>query len=199
MFGESNSFTSQPIGYALCAPGNPTMKHLWGADLKRYLKTFPRAISLAAFVEDLPMQSNSIDLDPVVKDSYGLPVPRITHRQHPNDLALYRWAGSKLMDVAQAAGGQVQWQPAVPGLTFFDEKNAMRGGIHLMGTCRMGDDPGKSVLNRWCRTHDVENLWVVDGSCFPTSAAYNPTLTILANAYRVADHFIREAKRLNLS
>ena len=67
-----------------------------------------------------------------------------------------------------------------------------------MGTCRMGEDPRTSVLNRWCQTHDVENLWVVDGSFFPTSGGYNPTLTIFANAYRVAAHFIDQAKRGDL-
>jgi choline dehydrogenase-like flavoprotein len=75
----------------------------------------------------------------------------------------------------------------------------MNGGHvgHFMGTCRMGTDPKTSVLDKWCRAHDVANLWVVDGSCFPTSGGYNPTLTILANAYRVADHFIGEVKRQN--
>jgi choline dehydrogenase-like flavoprotein len=74
----------------------------------------------------------------------------------------------------------------------------MPGSIHVMGTCRMGDDPKASVLDRWCRTHDVKNLWVVDGSCFPTPGGYDPTLTILANAYRVADHFIGLAKTHDL-
>ena len=69
---------------------------------------------------------------------------------------------------------------------------------HIMGTCRMGSDPRSSVLDRWCRSHEVPNLWVVDGSFFPTSGGYNPTLTIFANAYRVAAHFIAEARRLNL-
>jgi choline dehydrogenase-like flavoprotein len=67
-----------------------------------------------------------------------------------------------------------------------------------MGTCRMWNDPKSSVIDKWCRAHDVPNLWVVDGSCFPTSGGYNPTLTILANAYRVADHFVARAKRLEL-
>jgi choline dehydrogenase-like flavoprotein len=58
----------------------------------------------------------------------------------------------------------------------------------------MGDDPSKSVVDRWCRSHEVPNLWVVDSSVMPTNGGYNPTLTIMANAYRVADHFIREAK-----
>jgi choline dehydrogenase-like flavoprotein len=62
----------------------------------------------------------------------------------------------------------------------------------------MGDDPERSVIDRWCRSHDVANLWIVDGSVFPTAGGYNPTLTILANAYRVADRFVREAGRQNL-
>jgi choline dehydrogenase-like flavoprotein len=62
----------------------------------------------------------------------------------------------------------------------------------------MGSDPAKSVLDRFCRTHDVGNLWVVDGSCFPSSGGYNPTLTILANAYRVAAHIVGEAGRQNV-
>jgi paromamine 6'-oxidase/6'''-hydroxyneomycin C oxidase/2'-deamino-2'-hydroxyparomamine 6'-oxidase len=71
----------------------------------------------------------------------------------------------------------------------------MRGSLHFHGTCRMGADPDKSVVDPWCRAHDVPNLWIVDGSFMPTSGGYNPTLTILANAYRVADHFVRSAKR----
>ena len=69
---------------------------------------------------------------------------------------------------------------------------------HIMGAVRMGSDPEHSVVDGWCRSHEVPNLYVSDGSCFPTSGGYNPTLTILANAYRVADHFIREAKRQSL-
>ena len=74
----------------------------------------------------------------------------------------------------------------------------MPGSAHLHGTCRMGNDPAKSVVDRWCRSHDVKNLWVVDCSVFPTSGGYNPTLTLLANAYRVADRFVSEGKKGNL-
>ena len=63
---------------------------------------------------------------------------------------------------------------------------------HQCGTCRFGEDPATSVLDLNCRTHDVDNLYVVDGSFFPSSAALNPTLTIIANAIRVADHLIEQ-------
>ena len=62
----------------------------------------------------------------------------------------------------------------------------------------LGGKTKRSVVDRWCRSHDVKNLWVVDGSVFPTSGGYNPTLTILANSFRVADHFVREAQKGNL-
>jgi choline dehydrogenase-like flavoprotein len=62
---------------------------------------------------------------------------------------------------------------------------------HEMGTARMGDDPTRSVVDRWCRSHDVDNLFVLDGSVFPTSLGANPTLTIMANAWRCAEHIVR--------
>jgi len=144
------------------------------------------------------MEENRIDLDPSVKDRFGLPAPRITHRQHPNDLAMNRWFTRRLLELADAAGAVETWVPHLEGLSLTDERSAAKGGAHLHGTCRMGNDPKRSVVDRWCRSHEVKNLWIVDGSVFPTSAGYNPTLTILANAYRVADHFVGEAKRQSL-
>ena len=138
------------------------------------------------------MEANRVDLDPTVKDGYGVPVPRITHRQHANDLAMNRWYTQRLRDIADAAGAIDKW---VPDAFAISERVAMKGSAHFHSTCRMGDDPQKSVVDKWCRSHEVPNLWIVDGSVFPTSAGYNPTLTILANAYRVADHFVGEAKR----
>jgi choline dehydrogenase-like flavoprotein len=200
VIGEPNAGTATPMFYWALAGAGAKMERSWGAPLKSFLKKFPRAVLLAGVLEDLPMESNRVDLDPTVKDRFGLPVPRITHGQHPNDLAMFRWYQQKLMDIAEAAGATEKWLSQVPGFTLIDEKTPMNGGHvgHFMGTCRMGTDPKSSVLDKWCRTHDVPNLWVVDGSCFPTSGGYNPTLTILANAYRVADHFIAEAKRQNL-
>jgi choline dehydrogenase-like flavoprotein len=166
--------------------------------MKRFLRDFPRAVTIGSVLEDLPMESNRVDLDPQVTDRYGLAAPRITHRQHANDIAMNRWVAARLPELADACGAVEKWPIRMPGLTYVDEQSAMKGSAHLHGTCRMGTDPARSVLDRWCRAHDVPNLWVVDGSCFPSSGGYNPTLTILANAYRVADHFIREAKRQSL-
>jgi choline dehydrogenase-like flavoprotein len=71
-------------------------------------------------------------------------------------------------------------------------------GSALRGAARMGKDPEKSARGPWCRARGVPNLWVVDGSCFPSSGGYNPTLTRFANAYRVAEHFVAVAHKLDL-
>jgi choline dehydrogenase-like flavoprotein len=195
---EINSFTRQPIGYAFTSAGAPGLTRAWGAPLKRYLREFPRAITIGSILEDLPMAENRVDLDPDVKDAQGLPIARITHRQHANDIAMNAWFAKQIEGLAQACAPASSWRVMLPGLTFIDAKTAMRGSAHVHGTCRMGANPSQAVLDRNCRAHDVPNLWVVDGSCFPTAGGYNPTLTLLANAYRVAEHFVAEAKRQNL-
>ncbi|MCZ6659477.1 MAG: GMC family oxidoreductase [Gammaproteobacteria bacterium] len=196
VFGEAT--TSTPISHAMNAYGFPNLKQMWGRGFKDYLRTFPRQVAMIGFLEDLPVETNRVDLDPDVKDGHGLPVPRITHKQHANDLAMMSWYTDRMREIGEAAGAVDSWVPDAP-FTNLTEKKAMPGAAgHFHGTCRMGDNPKSSVVDRWCRSHDVKNLWVVDGSFFPTSGGYNPTLTILANAYRVANHFIAEAKRLNL-
>jgi choline dehydrogenase-like flavoprotein len=192
---DMNMSTKQPIMFALTHHlGRAASSRGWGPEYKKYLRTFPRAGGIISILEDLPLETNRVDLDPDVKDAYGLPAPRITHRQHANDIAMNRWYAERQLEIAEAAGVAEKW---VISTFAISETNHAAGSAHFHGTCRMGDDPKRSVVDRWCRSHDVPNLWVVDGSVFPTAGGYNPTLTILANAYRVADHFVRSAKRLD--
>jgi choline dehydrogenase-like flavoprotein len=193
---ELNTMNHQPIAYALVAETFPDTGR-WGAGFKDALRTFPRSMMLAAICEELPVYDNGVDPDPHVVDRFGLPVPRITHRQHENDVAMYRWYEPRLTEMAEAAGASRVVPGRIPGL-YLDGATAQKGNAHNHGTCRMGDDPESSVVDRWCRSHEVPNLWVVDGSVFPTGGGYNPTLTILANAYRVANHFAGEARRGSL-
>ena len=197
VFADDHTGSNLPIAYANEAKGFPGLDRTWGAGFKEYLRGFPRAVGMIGALEDLPMETNRIDLDPEVVDRHGLPAPRITHNQHPNDLAMHQWYTERFLEIADAAGAVEKWVPDAAN-TNLGEERARPGSSHFHGTCRMGDTPATSVVDRWCRTHDVENLWLVDGSFFPTSGGYNPTLTILANAYRVADHFVAEAKRQNL-
>lgn len=192
---DGNPFVKQPLGYSLGAlNGHPNLDRAWGSKLKQALRDFPKQAQLTAILEDLPMESNRVDLDPDLKDQDGLPVPRITHAQHPNDLAMFQWFEKRMFDIADEAGAITSWAPT-SSYRLVDEFSAMQGSVHIHGTCRMGDDPNKSVVDRWCRSHDVKNLWIVDGSFFPTAGGYNPTLTLMANAHRVADHFISEGKK----
>ena len=192
LIGEHNYVLKQPLLHTLWAGGTyPLSDRAWGIEFKDFLRTYSRTASLMLVGEDLPMESNRVDLDPDVKDEYGLPVPRMTHRQHPNDLAMSRWYADRMLEIGEAAGARERWI----SLSFTEPDQARQGSSHLHGTCRMGDDPARSVVNRWCRSHDVPNLWMVDGSVFPTSGGYNPTLTILANAYRVADYFVTEGRK----
>ena len=112
---------------------------------------------------------------------------RTTFREHEQDLRLYKHFQGLGRDLLTAAGavaihdGQINEDP---GFT-----------VHLLGTCRMGDDPRTSVVDRYHRAHDVPNLFVVDGSSFVTSGRGQPTLTIQALAFRAADHMAAAARR----
>jgi choline dehydrogenase-like flavoprotein len=131
------------------------------------------------------MEKNSVTLDPDVKDAWGLPAVRITFENHADDIANMKWLQKREYEIFEAMGAKKIWSQPV---------EAFSTSRHLMGTCRMGNDPKKSVVNAVSRTHDIPNLFVVDGSNFVTSARQQPTATIQALAYRAADHMIRSAK-----
>ncbi|HJU06774.1 MAG TPA: GMC family oxidoreductase, partial [Nitrospiraceae bacterium] len=115
------------------------------------------------------------------RDSYGLPVPHVIFSYHENDKRLIKHAIEKTKAILEAAGGTDVWS---------DHRTA-----HLLGTCRMGEDPTDSVVNADCRAHDVPNLFVCDGSVFPNSTGVNPSLTIEALAARTADRIVEMARR----
>ena len=132
---------------------------------------------------DLPHESNYVDLDPVLTDSSGLPAPRVHYRQDANSDALIRWHLDRGREALIASGAtSVIDFPAMP-----DQPG------HLLGTARMGDDPSTSVVDRYGRSHDISNLFVIDGSVFVTSGAVSVTSTIAANALRIAHHMVSTA------
>lgn len=131
--------------------------------------------------EDVPVRDNRVDLDPSVRDVYGRAVARVTYARHAHDQAVADRYLPKLAEVARAAGAVEVLQ--------IDE--AQREGApntrHLLGTTRMGTDPETSVTDSFGRLHDVDNAWIADGGIWPTSSAFNPTLTQQALAWRTAD------------
>lgn len=179
-------FDTPPIMYAsgMLDPNAPT----WGPDFKRRLRDFPRTVYAFGHTTSLPLPTNNITLDPKVKDAWGKPATRVTFREHPEDLKLYAYFAARGLDLLHAAGAQRTW--TWPITDFPDFTNP-----HLLGTCRMGNDPRTSVVNAWHRAHDVPNLFVVDGSSFVTSGRGQPTMTIMALAFRAAEGMIRAAKR----
>jgi len=115
---------------------------------------------------------------------------RITSTSHPDDFKNMEFFRQKSLEVLQAVGAKRIWAGQV---------NDSRGGAHNRGTCRMGNDPKTSVVNKFHRAHDVPNLFIVDGSNLVTGGRNHPTMTIQALAFRAADNIVRNAKRGTLN
>ena len=162
---------------------------LWGKQLKDYMReNFGHVAGILASGEQLPDERNCVDLDSETKDIYGMPVPHITLEWRKNDRLIRAAMEKKIIEVLDAASvTQILYIKSSPG-----------SSGHNMGTCRMGNDPKKSVLNSFCQSHDVPNLFVIDGSCFVTGGVANPSLTIQAIAVRASEYILRQAKKGNL-
>jgi choline dehydrogenase-like flavoprotein len=150
----------------------------WGRDLKKALREEARGartLTFESFGEFLPNPGTYVDLDPEVKDRWGVPVARISLSQHPQATVVNRLLAERGKAVLDALG------PDTCRVTRSDGPDMVLQG----GTCRFGRDRKTSVLDVDCRAHDVPNLYVTDSSFMPTSGGVPPTLTILANAFRV--------------
>jgi choline dehydrogenase-like flavoprotein len=149
----------------------------WGAEHHGVMRRrFPHLIRLTVMGEDLPEESNRVELDPEATDSSGIPAPCASYTYSANSLKMLEHGAAMGRHALEAAG-------AVEIL----DSGIIHPAFHLMGTARMGNDPRRSAVNGWNQAHDVKNLFIVDGSSFTTSAAVNPTSTIGALALRCAD------------
>ena len=173
----------QPVGWALSSGGELPG---WGAQFKERLEAFPRSMVAAGHGTSLAMASNNVSIDPSLKDAWGIPAIRVTYKDHPDDLAMGVFLQDRCVEIMQAAGAQKTYRAA---------QRLARGGVHLLGTCRMGNDPASSVVDKYHRTHDVPNLFLCDGSSFVTSGRGQPTMTIQALAFRAADYIGQFARR----
>jgi choline dehydrogenase-like flavoprotein len=153
-------------------------------DLMRSSPLRDRLLAVQMLGEDLPQLGNRVDLDPGVRDVYGLPVARVTYSPHRHEKLASLYWGLRLRRILQAAGAEhAFFYPAGLGVTSAEEASNTR---HQSGTLRMGSDPETSVVDEFGRMHDAPDVVVCDGSVFPTSGAFNPTLTIMAVAMRSA-------------
>jgi choline dehydrogenase-like flavoprotein len=183
--GIDSRFGTNPIAHAI--GGLPHDLPQWGVEWKKLVgEYFTHTMSSLTHLTSLPLASNTIDLDPALKDDWGLPAMRVTYKMHPDDVANMQFQLARQREILEAAGAKRVWDSGVRDTTT---------SVHLMGTCRMGNDPAASVVDKFNRAHEVSNLFIVDGSSFVTSGRQQPTATIQALAYRAADHMIAAAKK----
>ncbi|MFO1169627.1 MAG: GMC family oxidoreductase [Hyphomicrobiaceae bacterium] len=156
----------------------------WGKSAQDIIEHAGRALSWAANIEDLPEETNRVELDPVLKDSDGLPAPKVTYKMSENTTKSLTFALDRMVDIHKAAGAK-----HIAKTFIWREQPG-----HLLGTARMGNDPQRSVVDRYGRAHDVPNLFIVDGSLMVTGGAVNPTASITALALRTAEHIVATAR-----
>ena len=157
----------------------------FGSSFKRRVRELqPAMLQLGAFGKVLARHDNRVTVDPARTDAHGIPIPVIQFTYGENDRALWNDMTSSFEELFHKAGAEL-----------FTRETRLSGfASHEVGTCRMGRDPKSSVLDPFCRAHDVPNLFVVDGSPFVTFPEKNPTLTIMALAVRMSRH-IAELRR----
>jgi len=160
-------------------------------DARRYYGSF---VGFAGRGEMIPNEDSFCDLDPTVKDKWGIPVLRFHWKWSDHETRQAAHMQRTFADLITAMGGK-------PGKLDADGGKAIEPGgkiIHEVGGTIMGTDPKKSVTNQWCQTWDVKNLFVTDGGPFVSNADKNPTLTIMALAWRASDYLLDEMKKGNL-
>jgi choline dehydrogenase-like flavoprotein len=173
----ANEFTRLPIHLVNWQPpGVPR----WGAAHKEYMRRYYRR-SLMVFgpTQEMPVFDCRVELDPRVRDHWGIPVARLSGRSHPHTVEIANHQARKAEEWIREAGAVTTWR--------MEGHGGLTAGQHQAGTCRMGNDPKTSVVNRRCQLHEVDNLFVTDGSVHVTNGGFNPVLTILAIAYYAAE------------
>lgn len=153
--------------------------HIWGGRLMDLIDNYSNYTMLGNVGEILPNENNRVTIANE-KDQYGVPVAKVTFSLDENSKKM-RQASMDLCEQILDAAGATNME-RIPGT------------IHLLGTCRMGSNPLTSVVDKWCRSHDIPNLFVCDGSVFVTCGAVNPSLTIQALATRTAEHIAQYGK-----
>jgi choline dehydrogenase-like flavoprotein len=160
----------------------------FGLDLKQAIKKrYPAIVALHPYGEVLPQKTNRVTVDGSPLDQYGVPISKISYKIGENERKMV----ADMYDTAEAIlkSAKAEIMPFQRGSTDINGS-----AIHEHGTCRMGADPKRSALNGFCQSHDVPNLFVVDGAAFTTASEKNPTLTILALAWRATDYMAEEIR-----
>ncbi len=180
--GRHHSMGLPMDGASYRSPNEPG----WGAAWKHELRDWNnRGLVAYGHTSTMPFEQNRIDLDPTLKDAWGVPAVRMTHNDDPRDFELMEFFVKRCTEILEAAGVERIW--AAPYFAY--------PAPHLLGTARMGNDARTSVVNADHRSHDVPNLFICDGSSLPTGGRGQPTMTIMALAFRAGDRIAALAKR----
>ncbi len=160
-----------------------------GADHKRWMRDgLPHVLGAMGIGQEIPSARARVSADPHVRDRFGMPVARLRGDVHPATREVDRYLADRCQQWLEEIGCQGARGMMRPG-----SMPAPAAGEHSAGTCRMGDDPSRSACDPYGRLHGTENVYVADASLHPTNGSVNPALTVMANAYRVADLLLAEA------
>jgi glucoside 3-dehydrogenase (cytochrome c) catalytic subunit len=184
--GYMIDLSSGPVQIPSFAADVPGFGEKYRKDVRRI---YPAMVYLSAHGEMLANEKSYVDLDPAIRDEFGLPKARMHLEWGENELAMVRDERAKCKAIIEAAGGKVLGARSESPKPHFD-------GESLVGTVRMGNDPKRSVLDATNRAHDVKNLWVLDGASFTSYCEKNPTLTVMAVAIRASDHLAEALKAM---
>jgi choline dehydrogenase-like flavoprotein len=180
----ANEFIRLPIQFMNQVP--PWVPR-WGKAHKDFVRNaYKRTIVIMGPAQEMPLFDARVEVDPKVKDHWGIPVARLSGTSHPHTIEIARFLADKGEAWLKEAGAIQTWK-RVP-------RPALSGGQHQAGTCRMGNDPRTSVVNRDCQLHEVDNVYVIDSSVHVTNGGFNPALTIMANAYRASANLLQAWK-----
>ncbi|TNF43172.1 MAG: GMC family oxidoreductase [Bacteroidetes bacterium] len=173
-----NEFTAMPYLFSkMRPPGSKT----WGIEHKEYQRSmFKRVIRLHGPFQEIPNFESRVSIDPEVKDDWGIPTVRLSGSRHEYDRIGCQFMSDRAEEILKEAGAYFTWQ-SVGG-------RGLSGGQHQAGTARMGNDPETSVTNKFGQVHEIDNLFVADGSLCVTNGGFNPALTIMALGYWVGDY-----------
>ena len=176
-----NEFTAMPYLFSKMRPPGAKM---WGAEHKEYQRSmFKRVIRLHGPFQEIPNFEARVTIDPEVKDDWGIPTVRLSGSRHEYDRKGCRFMSDKAEEILKEAGAYFTWQSVGGG--------GLSGGQHQAGTARMGNDPKTSVTNKYGQVHEIDNLFVADGSLNVTNGGFNPALTIMALGYWVGDYITK--------
>ena len=157
----------------------------WGKAAKQFMRdNFRRISDIMGPVHEIPTPDARVRINPRVRDRYGIPVAHLSGKAHPETVRTAAFMHERAKDWLREAGATHIWGDAPPAY--------LSGGQHQAGTARMGDDPAQSVVDRFCRVHSHDNLFVADGSPHVTNGGFNPSQTIMALAWRTAENIARK-------